>query len=201
MRIKFSACLCAATLALVAGPAANAAITVTIDESGGNVVTAFRGSFNLDGLTNAGTFSNLAPRLRANPFFYSGVTVSDLDLTGWRGMTGPTSLGLGNGLFEATSASGDLFAFNAFFPGGSQLIFFSNDYVSGSTISGGSVFGGQTLASLGLAAGTFVYTSEFDTLTFVIGGSVIPEPASWAMLIAGFGLVGAAARRRRIGMA
>jgi len=29
------------------------------------------------------------------------------------------------------------------------------------------------------------------------GGGVVPEPASWAMLIAGFGLVGAAARRRR----
>ncbi len=27
---------------------------------------------------------------------------------------------------------------------------------------------------------------------------VVPEPASWAMLIAGFGLVGAAARRRRV---
>jgi hypothetical protein len=29
----------------------------------------------------------------------------------------------------------------------------------------------------------------------------IPEPASWAMLIAGFGLVGAAARRRRLTLA
>ena len=29
------------------------------------------------------------------------------------------------------------------------------------------------------------------------GGAVIPEPATWAMLIAGFGLVGGAARRRR----
>lgn len=28
--------------------------------------------------------------------------------------------------------------------------------------------------------------------------SAVPEPANWAMLIAGFGLVGAAARRRRI---
>ena len=29
------------------------------------------------------------------------------------------------------------------------------------------------------------------------GGGVIPEPASWAMMIAGFGLVGGAMRRRR----
>ncbi|MFN7177077.1 MAG: PEPxxWA-CTERM sorting domain-containing protein, partial [Thermaurantiacus sp.] len=29
------------------------------------------------------------------------------------------------------------------------------------------------------------------------GGGVIPEPATWAMLIAGFGLVGGALRRRR----
>jgi hypothetical protein len=29
------------------------------------------------------------------------------------------------------------------------------------------------------------------------GGNAIPEPASWAMLIAGFGLIGAVARRRR----
>jgi hypothetical protein len=29
------------------------------------------------------------------------------------------------------------------------------------------------------------------------GGTAVPEPASWAMLIAGFGLVGATARRRR----
>lgn len=29
------------------------------------------------------------------------------------------------------------------------------------------------------------------------GGGVIPEPTTWAMLIAGFGMVGAAIRRRR----
>jgi hypothetical protein len=30
-----------------------------------------------------------------------------------------------------------------------------------------------------------------------VGGGVVPEPATWAMLITGFGLVGAAVRRRR----
>ncbi len=37
-----------------------------------------------------------------------------------------------------------------------------------------------------------------STLTITTGGPV-PEPANWAMLIAGFGLVGAAMRRRRQG--
>lgn len=41
------------------------------------------------------------------------------------------------------------------------------------------------------AVGTF----GLSTLTFDSG--VVPEPASWAMLISGFGLVGAVARRRR----
>jgi PEP-CTERM motif len=40
---------------------------------------------------------------------------------------------------------------------------------------------------------------------FNVGGSlstaVVPEPASWAMLIAGFGLVGAAMRRRKAALA
>lgn len=39
----------------------------------------------------------------------------------------------------------------------------------------------------------------FDDLTFgsATPGGGVPEPASWAMLVAGFGLVGAAARRRK----
>jgi hypothetical protein len=35
------------------------------------------------------------------------------------------------------------------------------------------------------------------TLGDLSGGGVIPEPATWATLIAGFGLVGAGLRRRR----
>jgi hypothetical protein len=36
---------------------------------------------------------------------------------------------------------------------------------------------------------------------FSLLAATVPEPASWAMLIAGFGLVGAAARRRRVATA
>jgi hypothetical protein len=43
------------------------------------------------------------------------------------------------------------------------------------------------------------YESDNHTVGFFLegGGNPIPEPATWAMLIAGFGMVGLAARRRR----
>jgi hypothetical protein len=40
---------------------------------------------------------------------------------------------------------------------------------------------------------------DFDSLRQVSINAVIPEPASWAMMITGFGLVGGAIRRRRSG--
>jgi hypothetical protein len=48
---------------------------------------------------------------------------------------------------------------------------------------------------------TFAATGTADSLGGYLDdiriSSVVPEPASWAMLLAGFGLIGAAARRRR----
>lgn len=47
----------------------------------------------------------------------------------------------------------------------------------------------------------FVYSDDpaglgYDTFTFDVGDTVVPEPSSWALMIAGFGLVGGALRRR-----
>lgn len=63
--------------------------------------------------------------------------------------------------------------------------------------------------TLTLAAGTYqIRFAEADNQGFFQQGvdnvsvtAAIPEPASWAMLITGFGLVGAAARRRRTAIA
>ena len=69
-------------------------------------------------------------------------------------------------------------------------------YVSGTSISGNATWLGQTLASLGATPGTYVYTSNSDSVTINIGG-VVPEPASWAMMLLGFGAIGFAMRRGR----
>ncbi len=79
-------------------------------------------------------------------------------------------------------------------------------------------FVGRSTASFGLINGTS-YTLSFTGLTTYIGtndsdrtsfidnvvltstAATVPEPSTWAMLIAGFGLVGFAARRRRIATA
>jgi hypothetical protein len=44
---------------------------------------------------------------------------------------------------------------------------------------------------------TFTNDAELDTIRFTTGDGTVPEPASWAMLIVGFGLTGTAMRRRR----
>jgi hypothetical protein len=45
--------------------------------------------------------------------------------------------------------------------------------------------------------GTAVSIAYIDNITYTIAVSPAPEPASWAMLLAGFGLMGATLRRRQ----
>jgi hypothetical protein len=67
---------------------------------------------------------------------------------------------------------------------------------------GPQLFSGSTAAPT-FVPGSYAMTDVFGnpvarlTIAEAGGGGVIPEPATWAMLIAGFGLVGAGLRRRR----
>ena len=44
------------------------------------------------------------------------------------------------------------------------------------------------------------FTGNPNVETWVIRGAVVPEPGTWALLIVGFGMVGTAARRRRLAL-
>lgn len=60
-------------------------------------------------------------------------------------------------------------------------------------------FTSEAIKNSGAGRGTLVATIGEDAIAVPGGGGAgaIPEPGTWAMLIAGFGVVGAAARRRK----
>jgi hypothetical protein len=61
------------------------------------------------------------------------------------------------------------------------------------------LFTGSTMLPQ-LTTGTFTLASDFDSsqsfLTITAAAAAVPEPASWAMMLAGFGAVGFTMRRR-----
>lgn len=80
--------------------------------------------------------------------------------------------------------------------------------------NGAPVFPGQTALTVALGQssnrglilqwGPDAFNGGIDNLTFTVRSNdtpVIPEPATWALMIAGFGLVGVAARRRTVAAA
>ncbi|MFW2830743.1 PEPxxWA-CTERM sorting domain-containing protein [Sphingomonas sp. ID0503] len=77
----------------------------------------------------------------------------------------------------------DLDLSNQTFTGFSALSLYGNVRLDG--------FSGISIKTAGITAGQTVYTQG------PTGVPAVPEASSWAMLIAGFGLVGATARRRR----
>jgi hypothetical protein len=72
------------------------------------------------------------------------------------------------------------------FPSGNQVSGLTNGVVS-YRINGGPLLTGATFTSTG-------NSFEFDNLA--VAG--VPEPATWALMIGGFGLVGFGLRRRRV---
>jgi hypothetical protein len=60
-----------------------------------------------------------------------------------------------------------------------------------------SFLGGDHSGQKHFAGDTADTLATGSTLAFQVEGSTAPEPATWALMLAGFGLVGAAARRLR----
>lgn len=96
---------------------------------------------------------------------------------------------LGRGLDEVGVAGGD--------SGGPSFINGKLALVTSYGFSFGAGFG-DILPALQSSFGEFSgYVPVGLHENFIAGAQAIPEPSSWAMLIAGFGLVGASLRRRR----
>lgn len=186
-------------------PAANAPLTSVLgfaqfDGSLGTL-TSIDLSFTASSLTRI-DFRNNTPRAREWTISPSGTAtlsghgfnLSDSDSSGpftvlleprfgpSNPRTGSASYALGYG------ASGSLVSgFEPFVGNGTVNLAFSR--LANFAVGGSG--GGHTLGDSPFAGrATLSYN-------FAVPSAVVPEPATWAMLIAGFGLVGAAARQRR----
>ena len=193
----------AATLALAAPASAK---TITFDE-----------------LTNPGTFSkNVGPVLETDGYRFSGAADAEFNLIVWGadsvfnadpgGATlvtnywrmATTVTAIDGGAFDLVSldVSND-FNYGQVF----DLVFTFTDAFGTSevTVYTDGVDGLETLVFNKTSLLSFSYMSTTKNMQIdnvVVNASTpvmpgVPEPATWAMLIAGFGLVGAAMRRRQ----
>lgn len=163
-----------------------AGLIINLKEVEGNVVATGFGDLNTTDLTLVPDFYfNQAPMISAIsavimigsndlPYFWSSYT----------GISGPSNFGFG-GLAAATSVSGDSFFLETYDVFGGPRLGVSPSYVSGSTLAGQAIWENQTLTSLGVTPGTYVWfwgfgpTSDFVELNAI---TAVPEPSSFLCL-------------------
>jgi hypothetical protein len=189
-------------LAVVSGQAKASAV-IDITQVGDDVVAAASGAIDLTGLTQVLSGMILAPGFVSPADGEAVVGANGAPFDEYSGVSGPASFGPGS-FAPGSSGSGgpigvDESSFNLI--GQPPVLIVPSGYVSGTALSGSWTFDGQTLASLGLTPGTYVYSwspspgvpAQGPGLTVKITG--IPELSTWAMMLLGFTGLGFAGYR------
>jgi hypothetical protein len=150
--------------------------SVTIVESGGNVVMSASGSLNINDLTLVNP--------SAGPFGFGGIGVSTATfLMGTNGInaaqysgftTTPPNFGPGGVGGSQTSVSGNIFGVIKQGPTAPYSLLVPVGYTTGTAISSSQTFTGTTFSGLGLTQGTYTYTwgsgANADSINVVVGG-------------------------------
>jgi hypothetical protein len=162
---------------------------------------------------SAATIVNVGALPPANPYFYltSGTPTSPVITANFGAtITGPSTTfddifeftipqnGTGSGSLSTSfsSALNQLTIGQVLVNGVIETLIASSGGQS-LTVTGVPILNGvmNTIEVKGATSATAVAATYTGTATFAAGA--VPEPASWAMMIGGFGLIGAAMRRRR----
>jgi PEP-CTERM motif len=170
----------------------NAAYLLKYEEVGADVVAKGSGSLDTTDLSLVG--SGVGSCFGAAGLFaLACVGPQSIDIDNYRGFVGPLSFGPGTTTFLDSSGSGDFTGII----GRTGFLDLPGGYISRSFLSGEATFANSDFQDVGLTPGTYVWSwgtgPDADTFTVQIG---VPEPSSWALLLAGFGALGLIGYRR-----
>ena len=182
MKLSGFAFLFALLSCISIGVNTNADIVVDASEIGGDVV--FSGSGEID-LSKFGQPAALARpgRVQADEFFLLGPAVNTNFDTYDVPFSGPSTIGTGTGLFNASANTGDAFGFDFLF--GTLAV--PDNYVSNTQLSGTTTFSNQTFQSMGLANGSYVWSLGTQSVRLNI--NPVPEPGAIPAIAVALGLV------------
>ncbi|OYZ12876.1 MAG: hypothetical protein B7Y35_15345 [Sphingomonadales bacterium 28-64-96] len=195
----------AALVATFAAPAAAVTLSTPLLAGNGQAGIMFDLVAGGQALTVTGGAISLASGTHSiEVYTRAGTVVGNLGSTGWTLITTANGL-VGGGVGTQTFFD---FADFAMAAGSTTGIYFNAlagspvNYTNGVAV--GAVVASDTNLSIrsgfgrGPAFGSDFSPRDFNgSITYTVGAGAIPEPASWALLLAGFGLTGAVARRRR----
>ena len=169
------------TAALFCSDIVNAAVTIDIFESGGDIVATASGSLDISSLPLLPAeppFSGLIAGSTWRPGQFDSVIIAgggERDVYGIDNQSIVFSTGSN---FRATTSSGDIVAIGSL-TGSTNVLNVPQGYVSGSTLSGTSTWPGQTIASMGLIPGSYTFTWAADSVTvnilvdsYSVGGNI-----------------------------
>ncbi len=184
--------------------AAHAAVTISIKQNGSSVVAVASGTLDLTGMTLMDFSAHIQAYVQADrPAVMFGIQPSANLVALYNGFTStPSGFGTGPMIFPSTT-SGTIFGVTNDTAGvAGPAIAFGQAFASGGTISSTNVWTSKTLTSLGLVEGQYVWTLSNDTIAVTVGNPpvvpAVPEPATWATMLIGFGAIGGAMRRRTV---
>jgi hypothetical protein len=156
---------------------AGAALIIDVFQSGNNVVATATGSLDFTGLRPGTSGASVLTNPSLGILLVGVGAPSNLYI-----VSGPISLGPG-GLSLASSSSGILVGVSVPITGQPPRVWTDRSYVSGLPINSTAQWNNQTIASLGLTPGQYVYTWPADSLT--INVQAIPEPSSIGLMALG----------------